>query len=75
MILTSGTKCFAHKFSTIGDFGFVYEGIDTQEFQKTYGIGESHIASGKKTYNKSLFDKNTIPSDQELIQKVLKQSA
>lgn len=55
LILTSGTQCFASnlfnnsdKFSIIGDFGYVYENYNFDNFNKKFNVGFDKISTTKQ---------------------------
>ena len=58
------------KLSTIGDFGYVYEGFYNEEFRKSYGVGRELLSSGDVKVKEDILSTFQL-KDSKMIEKLL----
>lgn len=56
LILASGNKCYANKYSLIGDFGYTFRTFGLKEFVKDWKIEQSYITAGEKKVRLNSFE-------------------
>ena len=58
------------RLSTIGDFGYVYEGFSDGEIRKSYGVGRELLSSGDVKVKEDILSTFQL-KDSKMIEKLL----
>jgi ClpP class serine protease len=56
VVLCSGNKCFANKFSVFGDYGYAHTSFGMKELARNWDIERKYIHSGRNKVKLNTFE-------------------